>query len=357
MSKACLYDFSLQKIEKMMTEIGQPKFRAGQLYKWINRGESVENMSDLGAPLKEYLKANFVIPPAEILKELTSKDGTKKFLLKLSDGCLVECVLMNYKYGNTLCISTQVGCGMGCVFCASGLGGLERDLSAGEILSQVIVINKHIGGGLGEERKITNVVLMGSGEPLDNYDSVTKFLRLVNDENGLGISGRNISLSTSGIAPKIKQLADDGFSVTLTISLHSATNTERQKIMPVAKKYPLNELINAAKYYFEKTGRRVIFEYTLISGKNHFNTNADEIAALLKGFPAHVNLILLNKVDEIDLNPVTRKEAEEFAVKLKNRGISATIRRQMGADIDGACGQLRAKFVACKNPANSGQKD
>jgi 23S rRNA (adenine2503-C2)-methyltransferase len=349
-------------------------------------------MADIDSTFKAFLANTYIDMPLEIEKEYTSKDGTKKFLYRLTDGKLIEGVLMNYKFGNTLCISTQIGCGRGCLFCASGADGLERNLTAGEILAQAVAVNKLLGGTL-EQRKLTNIVLMGSGEPLDNYENVTKFLNLINDKNGLNISRRNISLSTCGIAPNIIRLADEGHDVTLTISLHNSCDGERKKFMPVASIYSIKEIIAAAKYYFNKTGRRIIFEYCLIKGENHLDKNVRELKELLKGFPAHLNLILLNPNDTTKkasnntaggegcaagevgatksapsgaadvavgagsevgttksapsggISACTRADALEFAKKLTDAGLSVTVRRQMGADIAGACGQLKGKFV------------
>ena len=252
---------------------------------------------------------------------------------------------MSYKYGNTLCVSTQVGCRMGCKFCASTLNGLARNLSAGEILSQVLVVNNYLGGKVGKNREITNIVLMGSGEPLDNYDNVIKFLHLVSSPDGLNVSPRNISLSTCGIVPNIYRLADEKLQVILTISLHAPNDELRKTIMPIANKYSVNQIVDAAKNYFNKTGRRVVFEYALIDGVNNTVECANELASLVKGFPTHVNLIPLNEVKERDLKTVTHKKAEQFADLLKKHKVSVTIRRTIADDIDGACGQLRNKII------------
>lgn len=299
-------------------------------------------MSNLPKPLIATLSEKYSVTGVEIIKKLISRDGTVKYLFALGDGNVVEGVLMRYKYGNTLCISTQVGCRMGCAFCASGIDGLIRNLTAGEILGEVLEVNRD-EGGTPEKRAVTNVVLMGSGEPLDNYDNVTSFLRLLNDKEGLNISERNVSLSTCGITDNIKRLADDGFSVTLTISLHAADDETRKRIMPTANKYKIADIVSAAKYYFEKTGRRYIFEYSLIKGVNDGKDNMLALAKLLKGLPCHVNLIRLNYVKEKGLKG--SDNAEEMKKILENEGISATVRRTMGSDIDGACGQLRRRFL------------
>lgn len=252
---------------------------------------------------------------------------------------------MPHDYGNTICVSTQIGCRMGCTFCASGLDGLLRNLTPGEILGQVIAVNRDNGGALKDNRAVTNIVLMGSGEPFDNYDSVLKFLNLVSDENGINISERNISLSTSGLADKVRKFADSGHKVTLSISLHAPFDALRSKLMPVNRAFNIEKIISASKYYFEKTGRRVIFEYTLIKGENDNDNCAKELARLTRGFPSHVNLIRLNEVKEHNHVAPTEDGAKEFLKKLESLGVSATIRRSLGNDIEGACGQLRRRYL------------
>ncbi|MBO7178349.1 MAG: 23S rRNA (adenine(2503)-C(2))-methyltransferase RlmN, partial [Clostridia bacterium] len=291
-----------------------------------------------------------------IKERLVGKDGTEKYLYALNDGNVIEGVFMPHRYGNTLCVSTQVGCRMGCAFCASGLGGLIRNLTAGEIIGQVLCVNR-LHGGTPKDRAITNVVLMGSGEPLDNYDEVTKFLSILSAEKGINISLRNVSLSTSGLVPKIRELADSNLPVVLTISLHAATDEKRSALMPVNKAYPIKELIDSAKYYFEKTRRRVIFEYALVEGKNSDKKSADELARLLKGFPCHVNLINLNYVKEKGLRGIKGNYIKEFIDNLNKQGISATLRHSMGNDIDGACGQLRVKYLAEHDVVNRGEDE
>ena len=302
-------------------------------------------MTDLSKAFREKLSDGFDAQPVKIIKHLQSVDGTMKFLFALRDGNVIEGVLMKYNHGYSLCISTQVGCRMRCAFCASGLHGLVRNLEAGEILGEVIAVNKFLGGALGENRKIINIVLMGSGEPLDNYDNTIKFLRLVSEKNGINISQRNISLSTSGIVPKMYDLANENVSVNLTVSLHSPFDEERQKIMPVAKTYKINQILDACANYFEKTGRRYIFEYVLIKGENDTSAHAEALISLLKGRPCHINLIRLNEVKENDLKCGTDKEAYRFMGVLEKAGLSATVRRKMGEDIDGACGQLRQRYL------------
>ena len=340
-----LLDYSYNEIEEIVLNLGEKKFRAKQLFDWLNKGAEFDKMTNLPASFINKLKDNGYTAQAIHIKDvLTSKlDGTKKYLYELEDGNIIEGVLMNYKYGNTLCVSTQVGCRMNCAFCASGLDGLIRNLTPGEILGQVVAVNKD--NQKGDERAITNIVLMGSGEPFDNYDNVTKFLRLVNAEEGLNISMRNISLSTCGLCDKIYQLADDGFNLTLTISLHASTNAKRLAIMPVTKKYSIEDIIKAVKYYFDKTGRRIVFEYAMIQGKNDDLESAKELASLLKGLTCHVNIIPLNYVKERGLNGTSQDAINKFMEYLENHKISVTRRRTMGADIEGACGQLRRKYL------------
>lgn len=325
--------------------MGEKGFRAEQIFTAIHLGLDFSEMTNLSKQLREKLQLEYGAQTVTIVKSLVSVDGTQKFLLKLQDGNVIECVLMKYKYGYTLCVSTQVGCRMHCAFCASGLNGLVRNMQAGEILGEVIAINKYLGGGLGEKRKIINIVLMGSGEPLDNYDNVVKFLKIVSEKNGINVSTRNISLSTCGLVPKMYSLADEGVSVNLTVSLHSPFDEERQEIMPVAKTYKISQILDACANYFEKTGRRYIFEYVLIKGKNDTVRYADQLIKLLKGRPCHVNLIRLNEVKENQLKSTTDKEAYRFLGLLEKGGLSATLRRRMGEDIDGACGQLRQKYI------------
>ena len=340
--KTALSGFDTEGLKKVLADCGQPPYRAKQLREWVNRAVSFDKMSNLPKPLIATLSEKYSVTGVEIIKKLISRDGTVKYLFALGDGNVVEGVLMRYKYGNTLCISTQVGCRMGCAFCASGIDGLIRNLTPGEILGDALEVNRD-EGGTPEKRAVTNVVLMGSGEPLDNYDNVTSFLRLLNDKEGLNISERNVSLSTCGITDNIKRLADDGFSVTLTISLHAADDETRKRIMPTANKYKIADIVSAAKYYFEKTGRRYIFEYSLIKGVNDGKDNMLALAKLLKGLPCHVNLIRLNYVKEKGLKG--SDNAEEMKKILENEGISATVRRTMGSDIDCAGGQLGRRFL------------
>ena len=349
----CLQDLTFEEIEELVVSLGQPKFRAGQLYDLQMRHKEYDEATNLPKTLIDGIKADYFATSLKIIERLVGKDGTEKYLYALNDGNVIEGVFMPHRYGNTLCVSTQVGCRMGCAFCASGLGGLIRNLSAGEIIGQVLCVNK-LHGGTPKDRAITNVVLMGSGEPLDNYDEVTKFLRLLSAEKGINISLRNVSLSTSGLVPKIKELANSNLPVVLTISLHAATDEKRSALMPVNKAYPIKELIDSAKYYFDKTRRRVIFEYALVEGKNSDKKSADELARLLKGFPCHVNLINLNYVKEKGLRGIKGNYIKDFIDNLNKQGISATLRHSMGNDIDGACGQLRVKYLAEHDNVNRG---
>lgn len=339
-----LLNYNLEEITNICASLGEPKFRAKQLYEGISLGKPISEISNISKALKEKLLKEYDDFPLSLHTKLVGKDGTIKYVYKLTDGNIIEGVYMSYKYGNTLCVSTQVGCRMGCKFCASTLGGLVRNLTAGEILAQILFVNKDNGGDL-KNRKVTNVVLMGSGEPLDNFDNVVKFIKLVSDENGINISQRNISLSTCGLCDKIKQLADLNLGITLTISLHSPNDEMRKQIMPIANRYSLKELINSIKYYFNKTKRRIVFEYSLISGTNDTFDCADQLAELLKGLVCHVNLIPLNEVKERGMVGTNRKKAYAFMDRLQNNKISATVRRTMGADIEGACGQLRNKIL------------
>lgn len=336
-------DMDIAEWTAYLKDIGEPGFRAKQIFGWLHKGVDFCNMSNLPKKLQQTLAAEFDANSVSIFKKLVSnKDGTRKYLFALSDGNIVEGVLMKYKYGNTICISTQVGCRMNCAFCASGIDGLIRNLTAGEMLGEVLAVNNDLGDG---ERQITNIVLMGSGEPLDNFDNVVKFIRLVSDPQGINISKRNISLSTAGLADKIIRLADELGGVTLTISLHAPNDKIRSSIMPVNKAYNIEKLLQSVRYYFEKTGRRVIFEYSMIQGVNDTIECSKQLAALLKGLPCHVNLINLNYVKEKNLHSADKQAVQKFLAQLEASGISATIRRTMGSDIDGACGQLRRKVL------------
>ena len=339
-----IQDLSLEEMEELVQSLGQPKYRAKQLFENIYLGKKIEEITNISKDMKQVLQERFIDEPIKIHTVQTDTDGTQKFAYQLFDGNIIEGVLMKYKYGNTLCVSTQVGCGMGCKFCASSLNGLVRNLSAGEILSQVLVVNRMLGG-TAKDRQITNIVLMGSGEPLDNYDNVVKFLQLVTSPNGINVSARNISLSTCGIVPNIKKLCTLGLPIILTISLHAPNDEIRKQTMPIANKYTIKQIIDASREYFEATGRRVVFEYALIKGVNDSTNCARELAKVVRGFPTHVNLIPLNEVEERGLKTVNRKDAEIFKDELEKLGVSVTIRRTIGENIDGACGQLRNKIL------------
>lgn len=347
--KKILQDLSFAEIESLVLALGEKKFRAKQLFEGLTQGKRVSDITSLSKAFKEQLLQEYEDMPVKIKETFYSSDGTEKYLFELSDGHLVEGVLMKYKYGYTQCVSTQVGCRMGCKFCASTLNGLIRNLTAGEILSQILVVNalhKNEASGQGaEKRAVTNVVLMGSGEPLDNYDETLQFLKNVTSADGLGISARNISLSTCGIVPKMYRLADEGIPLNLTVSLHATDDEMRARTMPVAKAYKIDEILKACDYYFKKTGRRYYFEYTLIEGENCDEAHADALIKLLKGKPCHVNLIRLNEVKERTLKATGDKEAYRFLGRIEKGGISATLRRQIGVDIGGACGQLRAQYM------------
>lgn len=341
--KEIIQDLNYEEVRALTLELGEREYRAKQLFSGLAQGRKISAISVLGGGLKEKLLQRFEDCPMEIIQTLTSADGTEKYLFRLADGNVIEGVLMKYKYGNTQCVSTQVGCRMGCKFCASTLGGRVRDLTAGEILYQVLLVNSLHAQG--RTRGVTNIVLMGSGEPLDNYENVIRFLRNVTAPEGINISARNISLSTCGLADKMRALADEGIPLNLTVSLHSTTDSERARTMPVAKRWTIAEILSACEYYFEKTGRRYIFEYALIAGENCDARHAEELIALLKGKPCHVNLIRLNEVKERDLAAADEKQAYKFLGLLQKGGLSATLRRRTGADVGGACGQLRAGYL------------
>lgn len=341
-----LLDYSLTELKDILKSLNEPAFRAKQIYDWLIKGKNFDEMTNIPkSVINKLIDNEYVAQGVEIVKMLESSlDGTRKYIYKLHDGNIIEGVLMKYKYGNTICISTQVGCRMNCAFCASGLDGLIRNLSAGEILGQVVAVNKDNMEDP-KTRAITNIVLMGSGEPLDNYDNVTKFLDLVSNEDGLNVSKRNISLSTCGLCDKIYKLADDGYTCTLTISLHAPDNETRIKIMPVTNKYKVEDIIKAVRYYFDKTKRRIIFEYSMIENVNDSILMARKLAKLLHNLSCHVNIIALNYVKERGLNSTSKDTIKKFIEELEKHNISATLRRTMGADVEAACGQLRRKFI------------
>ena len=338
-------DMTEQEIADAVGAFGVPKFRIKQVVEWLRKGVRPKDMTNLPKDLRAKLETIPFGGATIYDKRVSPKDGTIKYLFELEDGNLVEGVLMRYSYGNTVCLSTQVGCNMGCRFCASTLEGCVRSLRPGEMLSFLAEIERDEPPAEGKPRTVTNIVLMGSGEPLDNYDNVVTFLRRVTSEQGPNISARNISLSTCGIVPKIYRLIEDAPHVTLSISLHAHSNEVRSELMPINKAYPIEQVLEAAKAYADKTGRRVIFEYALIGGKNDSEADADALVARLRGLLCHVNLIPLNPVKERGLDGVTRAYAHRFCEWLEARRISATVRREMGADIEGACGQLRRRVL------------
>ena len=333
------------EIGALLKELGQPAFRVKQVYTWLHKGvRSYEEMSNLPKALRETLAEQYpILPPQVVRKQESQKDGTIKYLWKLSDGNCVETVLMRYHYGNTVCISTEVGCRMGCAFCASTLGGLVRRLEPFEMLDQVLFTQVDSG------QPVSHIVLMGIGEPLDNFDNVMRFLELVNSEDGMNISMRHISLSTCGLVPKIDQLAEKKLQLTLSVSLHAPNDAIRDTIMPVNKAYPTEELLAACRRYYAATNRRISFEYAMIDGVNDTEAAAKELIRRLKGLPAHMNLIPLNHVEESPLKPSTRQAVMKFQKTLEDAGIPATVRRSLGGDIDASCGQLRRKYTKENN--------
>lgn len=341
LNKTDLRSMEYGELEKILLEEFYPKFCGKQAFEWIHKKqvESFDEMTNLSKELRAWLSESYSLSRLVVKKRQVSKlDKTEKFLFELEDANCIETVLMSYKHGKSICISTQVGCRMGCTFCASTIGGLVRNLTAGEILSQVYATEKACG------EKVSNIVLMGIGEPLDNFEQVVKFLRIVSDTNGRNFSLRNISLSTCGIVPKIRELADLRLPVTLCLSLHASTDAERNQTMPVNKKWNIGAVLGACRYYFEKTGRRITFEYALIKGVNDKNDDAYKLAELVSGINCHVNLIPINNIRENSYAKSERKRIEAFARVLTDKGISATIRRELGSDISAACGQLRREM-------------
>ena len=328
------------ELEAKIVELGEKKFRAKQIFSWLHEKQvkSIDEMTDISAQLRSKLNDSFCLKSLFAVKKLEScTDNTVKYLYELSDGNHIESVLMEYEHGNTICVSTQVGCKMGCKFCASTIAGYKRDLTSSEILLQIYEAQRLSG------RKIGGAVLMGIGEPLDNYDNVVNFLKLVSCPQGMNMSLRHVSVSTCGIVPRIYELAELKLGITLSISLHSTNNKARSEIMPINDKYDINELIQACKYYFSVTGRRISFEYSLISGHNDSKEDAQELAKLLRNFTCHINLIPVNKIKERDFHS-DRKSAYRFQKYLEELGMNATVRRTLGADIDAACGQLRREY-------------
>ena len=341
----CLLGYTLEELTAYLQTLGEKPFRAKQLYGWLHKGAEFDQMRNLPAALREKLKQSDTAIGVSIIKTLVSqKDGTEKYLFSLRDGNVVEGVLMRYNYGNTLCISSQVGCRMGCKFCASTLEGRVRDMTAGEMLGEVVAVNRLHAQG--DKRGVTNIVMMGSGEPLDNYDNVVRFLRLVSAPEGINISLRNVSVSTCGLADRMDDLARENLPITLSISLHAPTDEARRRIMPIANQYSIERLMKACRDYVDRVGRRIVFEYALIEGVNTSLEDADRLAELTRGLLCHVNLIPLNDVPERDLRAPGQKGIDAFQKRLESLHVSVTRRREMGADIEGACGQLRRKHLS-----------
>lgn len=331
---------SLSEMTNFVIEQGYPKFRAKQIYDWchVKLARNTEEMSNLPKDIRQRLSKDFIA--LEVVERLESKvDGTNKFVFRLADGNVIESVFMPYKHGNSVCISSQAGCRMGCRFCASTLMGLSRNLTASEMLDQIYAITRITG------QRISNVVVMGTGEPLDNFENLCRFISLLTNEDGLHISQRNVTVSSCGIVPKIYELADRDFAITFAVSLHAPNDEKRRKLMPVANKYSISELLEACRYYFAKTGRRITFEYSLVAGQNDSKEDAMQLISLLKGFPCHVNLIPVNPIKEREYKRADKNSVEKFKVLLEKNAINSTIRRGMGKDIDAACGQLRKAYM------------
>lgn len=328
------------ELEEVIVKLGEKKFRTGQIYQWMHQklASDYDAMTNLSKELKNKLQDNYNYTKIKMVRMQESKeDGTRKYLFELQDGNMVETVWMKYHHGNSVCISSQVGCRMGCRFCASTLDGLERNLLPSEMLEQIYEVTRHTG------ERVSNIVVMGTGEPMDNYDNLVRFIRLVTDENGLNISQRNITVSTCGLVPKMKMFADEGFQVTLALSLHATNDEKRKEIMPIANTYTIAELMDACDYFFEKTGRRITFEYSLIGGVNDSEKEAEALAKLAMPVHAHVNLIPVNPVEEREYVQSKKEAIQAFKGKLEKKHINVTVRREMGRDIDGACGQLRRR--------------
>lgn len=340
--KRDIKSMTLPELEEELKAAGEKAFRAKQLYRWmhVRLARGFDEMTDLSKELREKCKDSFSYTGLKAVRVQESKiDGTRKYLFCLSDGSLVESVWMKYHHGNSVCISSQVGCRMGCRFCASTLDGLDRNLLPSEMLDQVYAIQLDTG------ERVSNVVVMGTGEPLDNYDNLLVFLRMLTDENGLHISQRNVTVSTCGLVPQMRRLAEEKLQITLALSLHAATDEKRRSLMPIANRYSIRELMEACRYYFEHTGRRITFEYSLVGGVNDTDRDAEELAALAKPLGCHVNLIPVNPINERDFVQSEAARIKAFQNKLEKYKINGTIRREMGRDIDGACGQLRRRTL------------
>ena len=343
MQKTDIKSQTLEELKNTVLELGEKPFRAKQLYEWmhVKLADDFDEMTNLSKNFRQKLKENCTLTALKKVEVQISKiDGTRKYLFALLDGNVVESVLMRYHHGNSVCISSQVGCKMGCRFCASTIGGWTRNLTAAEMLDQIYQIQKDSG------ERVSNVVVMGTGEPLDNYDSLLRFIRMLSDDKGLNISQRNITVSTCGIVPKILKLAEEGLSITLALSLHAPDDETRKTLMPIANSYSLSEVLPACKEYYKKTGRRLTFEYSLVQGVNDNLDEAKRLTALLKDMQGHVNLIPVNPIKERDFKQSNRDAIDAFKGYLEKHGINVTIRREMGRDIGGACGQLRKSYLS-----------
>ncbi len=341
-SKIDIKSMNLAELTEFVASIGEKAFRAKQLYQWLHVKQvyAFADMTNLSKAFREKLdEVSFITDLKQEQVQISQIDGTRKYLFLLEDGNVIESVLMRYKHGNSVCISSQVGCRMGCRFCASTLDGLVRGLRPSEMIDQIYKIGQDIG------ERISNVVVMGTGEPMDNYDNLLKFITLLTDENGLNISQRNLTVSTCGIVPRMRQLADEKLSITLALSLHASNQKKRLELMPVANKYDIHDVIDACKYYFDQTGRRVTFEYSLVGGVNDTDEDARELSQLIHGMNCHVNLIPVNPIKERDYVQSTAAVSAASKNKLEKNGIKVTVRREMGRDIDGACGQLRKRYI------------
>ena len=343
--KTDIKSMNLKELTVFMEELGEKSFRAKQIYQWLHvkQVSSFSEMTNIAKNLIEKLEERCTL--TNLQKEavqISKLDGTRKYLFLLSDGNVIESVLMRYKHGNSVCISSQVGCRMGCRFCASTLDGLVRGLTPSEMIDQIYQISKDIG------ERISNVVVMGTGEPMDNFENLNRFIELLTDENGLNISQRNLTISTCGIVPRMRELADKKLQITLALSLHASNQEKRKELMPVANRYEIHEVVDACKYYFKQTGRRVTFEYSLVAGVNDTKADARELSRLIGGMNCHVNLIPVNPIKERDYRQPDNSAVLEFKNKLEKNGINVTIRREMGRDIDGACGQLRKRYIGEK---------
>ncbi len=344
--KTDIKSLNLEQLKEEFAQLGEKSFRAGQAYEWMHQKlvRGFEQMSNLSKEFRKKCQDNYAFTSLEILRVQESKlDGTRKYLFRLYDGNVVESVWMKYKHGNSVCISSQVGCRMGCKFCASTLDGLARNLMPSEMLDQIYAISVHTG------ERVSNVVVMGTGEPMDNYDNLLQFLRLLTDEKGLHISARNVTVSTCGIVPNMRKLAKEHLQITLALSLHATTDEKRKKFMPIANKYSIAELMEACQYYFEQTGRRITFEYSLVGGVNDTKEDAQELIALATPLNCHVNLIPVNPIKERDFVQSDANSIQAFKNRLEKAKINVTVRREMGRDIDGACGQLRRSFMTTQD--------